>query len=87
MQKEKEKDGHSAASNKCVAAPLMTPSGMKGHQKTQARSTEEVWGTILKYYACVNLLLLSFLARCPQVCTPGKQYSITINDHISSLGQ
>ncbi|XP_045926524.1 tetratricopeptide repeat protein 31 isoform X2 [Micropterus dolomieu] len=41
VQKEKEKDGHSAASNKCVAAPLMAPSGMKGHQKTQARSTEE----------------------------------------------
>ncbi|XP_020506653.1 stress-induced-phosphoprotein 1 isoform X1 [Labrus bergylta] len=38
--KVEEHDATSAASHKDVAAPVMSPSGIKGHQKT--RSTEEV---------------------------------------------
>ncbi|XP_070772607.1 tetratricopeptide repeat protein 31 [Enoplosus armatus] len=41
MQKEEEKEAKSAASHKYEAAPVVAPSGIKGHQKTQARSTEE----------------------------------------------
>lgn len=38
-QKEEKKDAKSAASH--VATPVMAPSGIKGQQKPQARSTEE----------------------------------------------
>lgn len=41
VQKEERKEAKSAASNKYVAPPVETPSGVRGHQKTQARSTEE----------------------------------------------
>uniref|UniRef100_A0AAQ6A592 Uncharacterized protein n=1 Tax=Amphiprion ocellaris TaxID=80972 RepID=A0AAQ6A592_AMPOC len=41
VQKEEKKEAKSAASNKYVGAPVMTPSGIRGHQKAKARSTEE----------------------------------------------
>ncbi|XP_008277977.1 stress-induced-phosphoprotein 1 isoform X2 [Stegastes partitus] len=41
VQKEEKKEAKPAASNKYVATPVMAPSGIRGHQKTQARSTEE----------------------------------------------
>uniref|UniRef100_A0A3P8T448 Zgc:123010 n=2 Tax=Amphiprion percula TaxID=161767 RepID=A0A3P8T448_AMPPE len=41
VQKEEKKEEKSAASNKYVGAPVMTPSGIRGHQKAKARSTEE----------------------------------------------
>ncbi|XP_034537945.1 hsp70-Hsp90 organizing protein 2 isoform X1 [Notolabrus celidotus] len=40
MQKVVEEE-EAAAPQKDIATPVMTPSGIKGHQKTQARSTEE----------------------------------------------
>ncbi|XP_047459384.1 tetratricopeptide repeat protein 31 isoform X3 [Mugil cephalus] len=40
-EKEEKKEEKSAASHKCVTPPVMTPPGIKGQQKTQARSTEE----------------------------------------------
>lgn len=42
VQKEDKKEAKSAASQKYGTAPLMAPSGIKGHQKTQARAAEEV---------------------------------------------
>ncbi|XP_059215511.1 stress-induced-phosphoprotein 1 isoform X2 [Centropristis striata] len=41
VQKEEKKEVKSAAAHKYVATPDMAPSGIKGHQKTQARSAEE----------------------------------------------
>lgn len=41
VQKEEKKEAKSVASQKYDTAPLMAPSGIKGHQKTQARSAEE----------------------------------------------
>ncbi|CAJ1067645.1 hsp70-Hsp90 organizing protein 2 isoform X2 [Xyrichtys novacula] len=41
MQKVVEEEAKLAASSKDIAAPVMTSTGIKGHQKTQARSTEE----------------------------------------------
>lgn len=37
-----------AASHKHITAPLVAPSAIKGHQKTQAKSSEEVGA--LEYY-------------------------------------
>lgn len=42
VEKEEKKEEKSAASQKCVPPTVMTPSGIKGQQKSQARSTEEV---------------------------------------------
>ncbi|KAG7216381.1 hypothetical protein INR49_021786 [Caranx melampygus] len=41
VQKEEKKEAKSSASHKSAATPVMAPSGIKGHQKNQARSTEE----------------------------------------------
>ncbi|XP_029306384.1 stress-induced-phosphoprotein 1 isoform X2 [Cottoperca gobio] len=41
MQKEEKNEAKSAASQKYVATPVMAPSGIKEHQKTQGRSAEE----------------------------------------------
>ncbi|XP_022052725.1 stress-induced-phosphoprotein 1 isoform X1 [Acanthochromis polyacanthus] len=41
VQTEEKKEAKSAASNKYVGAAVMAPSGIRGHQKTHARSTEE----------------------------------------------
>ncbi|KAM7385603.1 hypothetical protein PAMP_001679 [Pampus punctatissimus] len=41
VQKEEKKEAKSATSQKYDTTPLMAPSGIKGHQKTQARSAEE----------------------------------------------
>ncbi|XP_041802755.1 stress-induced-phosphoprotein 1 isoform X1 [Chelmon rostratus] len=38
---QKVEENEAAASHKYVATPVMAPSGIKGQQKTQARSTEE----------------------------------------------
>lgn len=45
VQKEEKKEAKSSASQKSAATPVVAPSGIKGHQKNQARSTEEV-GTL-----------------------------------------
>lgn len=41
VQKEEKKESKSAASSKYVGSPVMAPSGIRGHHKTHARSTEE----------------------------------------------
>ncbi|XP_026211688.1 RRM_SF domain-containing protein [Anabas testudineus] len=41
VEKEEKKETKSAASLKCTDTPVVAPSGVKGHQKGQARSTEE----------------------------------------------
>ncbi|XP_054456062.1 uncharacterized protein zgc:123010 isoform X4 [Anoplopoma fimbria] len=41
VQKEEKKEGKSAAPNNYVTSPVMSPAGIKGHQKNPARSTEE----------------------------------------------
>lgn len=38
---QKEEENESPTSHKFVTTPVMAPSGIKGHRKTQARSTEE----------------------------------------------
>ncbi|XP_047459383.1 tetratricopeptide repeat protein 31 isoform X2 [Mugil cephalus] len=53
-EKEEKKEEKSAASHKCVTPPVMTPPGIKGQQKTQARSTEEVepeWDVSSAFFA------------------------------------
>lgn len=47
VQKDEE-DNEAAASQKYVTTPDVAPSGIKGHQKTQARSAEEVRDTITR---------------------------------------
>lgn len=42
VQKEEDKEAKSDAQHKYVTTTVMAPSGIKGHQKTQARLTEEV---------------------------------------------
>ncbi|KAM7408731.1 hypothetical protein PAMA_002449 [Pampus argenteus] len=41
VQKEEKTEAKSATTQKYDTTPLMAPSGIKGHQKTQARSAEE----------------------------------------------
>ncbi|XP_018533532.1 stress-induced-phosphoprotein 1 isoform X2 [Lates calcarifer] len=41
VQKDEKKEAKSSASHKYAATPIVAPSGIKGHQKSQARSTEE----------------------------------------------
>ncbi|XP_068578521.1 uncharacterized protein zgc:123010 isoform X2 [Cebidichthys violaceus] len=41
VQKEEKNEARSAVSHNHVATPVMAPAGIKGHQKTHARSTEE----------------------------------------------
>lgn len=41
-QREEKKETKTAASHKYVSTSVMAPAGIKGHQKPQTRSTEEV---------------------------------------------
>lgn len=72
---QKEEESESPTSDKFVTTPVMAPSGIKGHRKTQARSTEEVgppsWSTI-------------YILKLQTNATVGK---ININSHTSPLRQ